>query len=257
MSTIDNYEKYNSGMKKSIKDKLFFEGLIDDSINTFVDFGCADGQILKQVHADFPDWNLRGIDSDPKMIELARQNCPVALFESEVENSYCNDNSTCILNMSSIIHELYSYLSPQDVKALWTTIFNCEFKYISIRDIMISKTANRMSTIQDVHKVYRQSENDLLLHDFESKWGRVIDNKTLIHYLLKYRYIENWEREVRENYLPITVEDLIELIPNDYEIVYFNHYVLPFTRDKIMEDFGIELKDNTHIKILLKRRTKL
>lgn len=253
MQNINNYEKYNSGMKKSIKDKLFFEGLVTD-VDTFVDFGCADGQILKQVHEDFPDWNLRGIDCDKKMIELAKQNCPVALFDNEVAEYYWLDNSTSVLNMSSIIHELYSYLSPQDVKVLWTTIFDCEFKYISIRDIMISKTANRTSAISDVHKVYRQSENDLFLHDFENKWGRVMENKTLIHYLLKYRYIENWDRESNENYLPITVEELIELIPSEYEIVYFNHYILPFTKDKIMEDFGIELKDNTHVKMLLKRR---
>lgn len=251
---INNYNIYTTGMKKSIKDKLFFEALVDDSINRFVDFGCADGQILKQVHEDFPDWNLRGIDCDQKMIELARYNCPSSLFDEDISASYYIDNSTSILNMSSVIHEIYSYTEPRKVSELWKSIFECNFKYISIRDLMISKTADKLSTIQDVHKIYTYSENDPFLKDFEDKWGTIENNKNLIHYLLKYRYIENWDREVRENYLPITVEDLIKLIPNHYEIVYFNHYVLPFTRDKVMEDFGIELKDNTHIKMLLKRK---
>lgn len=55
MVAINNYNVYSSGMKKSIKDKLFFEGLVEH-IETIIDFGCADGQILKQLHEDFPEW---------------------------------------------------------------------------------------------------------------------------------------------------------------------------------------------------------
>lgn len=255
MTNISNYEVYNSGMKKSMKDKLFFEGLIDESINTFVDFGCADGQILKQIHKDFPEWNLRGIDCDEEMIGKSKLNCPSAIYGKDILSSCFLNNSTAILNMSSVIHEIYSYTNPKEIDELWDKIFSCNFKYISIRDIMVSKTADRNSTIQDIQKVYkRNSEHKYFLNDFEDNWGRIESNKSLIHYLLKYRYLENWDREVRENYLPITTEDFISLIPSNYEIIYYNHYILPFTKDKIMEDFGIELKDNTHVKILLKRK---
>lgn len=257
MENIKNYEKYNSGMKKSIKDKLFFEGLVDNTIDTFVDFGCADGQILKQVHEDFPEWNLRGIDCDEKMRALAEKNCPEAVFDGGIGNSYWLDNSTSILNMSSVIHEIYSYVPQNEIDQLWEDIFDCHFKYISIRDLMLSNTAHKKTSIQDIHKLYRNgimNADDPYLINFEKKWGSVQLNENLLHYLMKYRYIENWEREVKENYFPITVEDLIGLIPSSYEIVYFNHYVLPFTRDRVMKDFGIEIKDNTHVKILLKRR---
>lgn len=254
MTSINNYEVYNHGMKKSIKDKLFFEGLIDESVDTFVDFGCADGQILKQIHEDFPDWNLRGIDCDENMIGLSKLNCPYAFYGNDILSSCFLDNHKAILNMSSVIHEIYSYTSPKEITELWDKIFSCNFKYISIRDIMISNTADKISTIQDIQKVYSYSSNDPFLKDFENKWGRIESNKNLIHYLLKYRYIENWDREVKENYLPITTEEFLNLIPQEYEIVYYNHYVLPFTKDRIMEDFGIELKDNTHVKILLKRK---
>lgn len=71
---------------------------------------------------------------------------------------------------------------------------------------------------------------------------------------MKYRYIENWEREVRENYFPIYFEDLLnKIIENgNYEIVYARQYILPFVKGKVKEDFDIDLVDNTHCQILLK-----
>lgn len=72
---------------------------------------------------------------------------------------------------------------------------------------------------------------------------------------MKYRYTENWIREVKENYFPICTEDLLKMIPTDkYEVVYFSHYVLPFTYQRVKNDFGIKIKDNTHLQLLLKRR---
>jgi len=59
---------------------------------------------------------------------------------------------------------------------------------------------------------------------------------------------------VNENYLPITVEELMQLIPQEYEVVYSEHYVLPYVKQQIRRDSGIELKDATHFKILLKRK---
>ena len=98
---------------------------------------------------------------------------------------------------------------------------------------------------------YYYTEND----DFESVWGSVRENRNLVHYLLKYRFLENWDREVRENYFGLSLERLLSKIPMDkYEIVYFEDYILPYTVNKIKEDFDIELHDNTHVKLLLKKR---
>ena len=70
----------------------------------------------------------------------------------------------------------------------------------------------------------------------------------------KYSYTENWDREVNENYLPLKVEALLHMIPEEYEIVYSEHYVLPYVKQQIKRDSGIDLKDATHFKILLKRK---
>ena len=70
---------------------------------------------------------------------------------------------------------------------------------------------------------------------------------------MKYRYIENWERESREDYFPIYLEELLEKIPVGYEIIYLDHYTLPYAKAKVKEDIGVDIVDNTHCKILLGR----
>ena len=105
------------------------------------------------------------------------------------------------------------------------------------------------SDVEKARKLYPEK-----LAEYESIWGSIEERFNLIHYLLKYSYTENWEREVNENYLPLTVEALLRKIPEEYDIVYSEHYVLPYVKQQIKRDSGIDLKDATHFKILLKRK---
>lgn len=256
MITINDYNVYSFGMKKSIKDKLFFEGLVEH-VDTIIDFGCADGQILKQLHRDFPEWKLIGIDADQTMLELAKYNCNNAEYicaKGIPVDKLKNNSSNALLNLSSVVHEVYSYSCPNEVSSFWENVFACGCKYIAIRDLMLSIESDRESDINDRVGVLTNTHLDAL-HEFTSLWGSIKSQKNLLHFLMKYRYRENWHREVRENYFPITVEQLLSMIPTDkYRVVYFSHYILPFNRNKILEDFGIELKDNTHVKVLLERK---
>ncbi len=151
-------------------DKLFFIDKISEPIDTVLDFGCANGILIRAMQYMFPEYSYVGYDISEDMIEKAR-----ALFPEK-------------------------------------------------------------------------------LAEYESIWGSIDKRFNLIHYLLKYSYTENWEREVRENYLPVTVEKLLPLIPDDYEIVYSEHYVLPYIKLKIKHDCGIVLKDATHFKVLLMKK---
>lgn len=256
MVAINDYNVYSSGMKKSIKDKLFFEGLVEH-VDTIIDFGCADGQVLKQLHEDFPEWKLFGIDADQSMLNLAKHICCDAeyIHERRIPGEQIRQVSTnALLNLSSVIHEVYSYSTLDEISEFWNNVFFCECKYIAIRDLMLSVDSHRESNISDMVSVLLGTHKESL-HEFTQLWGSIKSQKNLLHYLMKYRYRENWNREVRENYFPITVEQLLSMIPTDkYRIVYFNHYILPYNRSKIFEDFGIEIKDNTHIKILLERK---
>jgi hypothetical protein len=75
-----------------------------------------------------------------------------------------------------------------------------------------------------------------------------------VHFLLKYRYTKNWAREVKENYLPLTYEALLALIPAEHDPHYVDHFILPFARQEARKDLGIDIVDNTHIKLILERK---
>lgn len=249
MDNISDVQTYTDGMKKSLLDKMFFIDKINS--DTFVDYGCADGTMLKFMENMFNNYNYYGFDISKQMLTLATETYVGDIRFTDDWDSIQPSFEKSTLILSSIIHEVYTYGSLQDVSLFWDRVFNSGFRYIVIRDMMLSNTSDRESDMNDVLNI--QSNTDMFrLFQFEDKWGKIGNNKNLIHYLLKYRYINNWDRENQENYLPLTVEHFTRLIPNKYKIIFHEHYTLPFLREKVCDDFGIELKDNTHIKIILK-----
>lgn len=253
MEKIADLNKYNNDMAKSLGDKVFFLDYIkEEDIKAIVDFGCADGTLL----AAMPNsWLKLGVDNNQDMVDICFSKGIVA-----VENlDYINPRVPTLLNMSSVIHEVYSYLSSKEIAHFWDRVFNSGFEYISIRDMMISFDTERepdgiYDEIFEKDGKYYNEYSDSFEHEWTAYQGYVPTQRDLMHYLLKYKYTDNWAREVKENYLPISVEYLKSLIPDTYEIVYEEEYVLPFLKDQIKKDFDYEIKDNTHIKLLLKRK---
>lgn len=258
MTPITDYNVYQKGMKKSLEDKLFFLDLCKDA-DMLVDFGCADGQLLKEIHSRYPKCELYGIDMDENMIKQAKINCPSAMYTccNTIPICRCEDEYKgvkTILNLSSVIHEIYSYQDYETVNQFWKDVFNSNYKYIAIRDMALNEKAYRASAVGDLINVCDKTDR-MMIRDFERFGGSLQFNNNLIHFLLKYRYVQNWDREVRENYFPICIENLLYKIDfTKYNIIYFEHYILPFTKAKVQEDFGITLVDNTHFKLLLERK---
>lgn len=255
MNQISNIDIYVSGMQKSLEDKLFFIDKVY-GIDKVIDFGCADGSLLREMYKINPNLNYIGYDNNIAMILQSRIATNCEKFKNiRFTDKYAFSNTkNALLNLSSVVHEVYSYSQPDYINTFWNQVFYQDFKYIAIRDFCISKSINRQVDINDYTKLIQSADNGQI-NDYESIWGSLRDNRNLVHFLMKYRYIENWDREVRENYFPITLETLLSMIPTyKYEIVYFEDYILPFTKNKVKEDFDIDLHDNTHVKILLKRK---
>jgi SAM-dependent methyltransferase len=252
---ITDYSVYNEGMKKSLLDKIFFMDKIDARV--IVDYGCADGTLIHFLSTLFPELYYIGFDIDPKMVDKAREKCggneQRFFFTSDwnevVEHSHAGLSAVLL---SSVIHEVYAYGTRKDVDDMWGRVFLGDFNYIVIRDMVPSTSLDKASNINDVANIYKKADK-AYLHEFEKVWGTIESNKNLIHFLLKYRYTDNWEREVRENYLPITREELLSTIPEQYEIEFHEHFILPYLKNVVRQDFGITIKDNTHLKLVLKR----
>lgn len=250
---ISNLNVYISRMQKSVLDKMFFIDKVFDPFSGIVDFGCANGELIKALQALFNEYRYIGYDISEEMLSVARINVPSAEFYSDW-NEMKVDFTDSLLNISSTLHEVYSYCSQEEIEEFWTRVFESGFKYITIRDMMLSD-AEQMKADAGQHNLVVKNENYAEeLNDYESVWGKISTQHDLVHYLLKYKYTENWEREVRENYVPITLEQLLAIIPSNYEITYLNHFTLPYIAWQIKNDFGIELTTPTHIKLILQRK---
>jgi len=259
MSEIKNLQLYNARMAKGLEDKLFFTDKIDAKI--FVDFGSADGTLLTFLSNKYPDAECIGYDINGKMVRIAKsknegkENIAFTTSWNNIENYLKKKRKKSALILSSVIHEVYAYSKPEQIKKFWNDVFNSGFDYIVIRDLMLSTSSYKKSNEEDVKKI-KEKSNQKLLNDFENKQGLIERNKNMLHFLMKYKYENNWKREVLENYFPITVEELLSMIPSSYKITYKNTFVLPYAKDMIKKDFDIEIKDTTHIKLILEKKVK-
>lgn len=249
--SIKDYSLYNQRMGTTLFDKLFFIDKIEPDL--IVDFGCADGLLLRTIQS-VKSTSLIGYDIDPNMAELSKDLTIYSKWNQVINHINVNGYTSVAVNLSSVLHEVFHYGSKSDIDTFWNQIFDSNIKYIVIRDMIPGGSIVRPSSVNDIRKVYHKYLGHKALNDFERIWGSIEDNKQLIHFLLKYKYLTpNWEREVKENYLPITRETLLSKIPLDYDIVYHEHYVLPYLYRNVKSEFGIEIKDNTHLKLILER----
>lgn len=251
-NSIPNIRVYTEGMRKSLLDKLWFLDKMPNTIKTIYDYGCADGSLLEMVDDICPGaFQLLGYDCNREMVDLANQKIPHTNPNNIISQIPLQLGPNALLNASSVFHEIHAYsLSVQNE---YENIFDCNAESIAIRDMFYSENSCKPTDKTMLASVY-QKESDYKIREFEAFNGRITENRNFLHYLLKYRYLENWEREVRENYFPHSIEQFLAKIPKHYQIVYFEHYTLPFLQERIKHDFGFTLRDPTHAKILLMKK---
>lgn len=248
---ITDTKLYNDRMALSLIDKIFFIDKIDAEL--IVDYGCADGALMAAVHKLFPDQELMGYDVSIAMVLEASANNPTLSFTDRWKDVQAVLDTTTgkkALLLSSLIHEVYNYCNPTEIKEFWDRVWNSGFDYVIIRDMMVSHTTSRPSDPISVARI-RQLADPVQIFEWEAQWGSINENWSLVHYLLTYSYTENWKRELKENYLPLNVERFLNMIPKEYSPSFIEHYTLPFIRNQVAEDFGVQLQDRTHLKLIL------
>lgn len=245
MTPIVDLDVYTAGMKKGIQDKLWFMDKLDGKIDSVYDYGCADGSLLNEIYKTHPELSLYGYDNNEEMLERAKKICPFAVFSNTPRLS---SRGKSVLVASSVFHEIHSYsMYPQQD---YLRIFDSGYKYIAIRDMFYTESSNHLTNVSQLVSVLNKEPEGKIKH-FESFHGSLLNNKNFLHYLLKYRYQINWTREVAENYFPHSFEEFLNKIPNTYKVIFASTYTLPFLKDRVYEDFGFQLEDTTHGKILL------
>lgn len=173
------------------------------------------------------------------------------------------DASHALLVMSSVIHEVYSYQDENGPASLfWKDVDACGFRQIAVRDMSIGERAYRDAPVRDILWVYRNVLRSGLevkgvplveqTESFEERWGAIcdvdagkVDVKRLVHFLIKYRYVENWEREVNEDYLPVS-QDRLEAIFRSmgYRLSHKESSKLDFYARQWAKDFKLMRPDD-------------
>ena len=163
-SGIGKYDVYNERMTGAMMDKLFFVDKVPADL--LVDFGCADGTLVRHLCQWYKDARFVGYDTDATMVEAAGKNLVehaerVALTDKwpavrqAVEQARLGGRATALV-LSSIIHEVYHYSDAREIDAFWTRVFESGFDFIVVRDMVPSRGVDRLADINDVAKVYRR-----------------------------------------------------------------------------------------------------
>ena len=265
-----NILSYNQNMAKGMEDKLFFVNILplrESNHWIFVDFGCADGTLFTALAPILEEMGINatliGYDISETMVRLAKEKHSTSSYDKvsivftynwNIVDRYIKySNAKKAVILSSVVHEVYSYAeSEQDISTFWDRILNSGFDFVCIRDMMPSKSIDRPTDedmLQDFLETIRDKKPELVdyVKDFQSHWGGLDNNKNFVHYLLKYRWITNWSREVNENYFPIYVEDFLDMM-SSYRTKYIKLFRVPFLDDCWFKDFRLAITDNTHIK---------
>lgn len=257
---ISDEGRYLSEMGKSYDDKLFWVGRVEPDL--VVDFGCADGAILAKLVAARPGVRVVGYDIDDTMLGMARrtlgQSAELTSDWDEVAGLVRSSNRP-LLMLSSVIHEVYSYGTDADVERFWRTqVFGGMFRWVCIRDMIPESSVGEPEGFLEDVSLVRAGADPRLVASFEARWGSIAsDYKTFVHFLLKYRYVENWAREVDEDYVPLSLDGLRGRIPPSYRVDYEHSYIYDYFSRQVMEDLGVRIKRTTHTKMILERRGRL
>jgi ribosomal protein L11 methylase PrmA len=268
MEDIKNRNVYLTKMSKTFFDKAWFMSHIPEEIDTFIDFGCADGSFMKFLQSNCPSFKYFGIDNDPYFVRKTEENgfkCYTSLDDFFIKTNDFDRDRTCLI-LSSVLHEIYSYSNST---GFWNEVAKLNPKYIAIRDMMfIQKKQVSLEGIDYIFEKYFKKQ----FAEFKEIWKDEHDldytAEFFAHFMLKYIYNnENWKREVKENYLPLNEKMLINKSwMLGYEIDFKDHYKLPYLVNRWKTDFHLNfdhyyannLKEfinsiSTHVKILLRR----
>lgn len=267
MEKIKNYEVYLTKMAKTFFDKAWFMSHLTEDIDTIIDFGCADGSFMQFLQFNCPGYNYIGIDNDPEMQKHTKEK-GFECYSSLNDIEFYKEKTTCLV-LNSVIHELYSYGKKRTLNDIFEFHPHC----IAIRDMMFSPidSIRFYLPLTDYLKICNlfTKKYPKQFQEFSDIWHEKQEAEVEIaHFLLKYIYDnENWNREVKENYLPIEIKNLRNLFianttnakPN-YRVDFQSFYKLPYLVNKWKKDFKLnknfELNEfvrniNTHFKMLL------
>lgn len=259
---ITDYNTYLARMDVSLPDKAFFVYRAPLA-RVIVDFGCAAGNLFRYIRSvSNQEYIMIGYDTDRAMRELASEPADIvcgtlAELCEAIEHALIAHNLTMknvLFNFSSVLHEM----NGEEIDEILGFINNLRPGYISVRDMKFKPKREIYGNEFHIFNEKYPDQFNSFLASRNKTFPSLVD---YAEYLLKYKYTENWERELEEYYFrgfALTEGYYLALIDNHkYRPTWDVNYCLPHFNRQIKDDFGIsfDVSDyfTTHEQLLLER----
>jgi 2-polyprenyl-3-methyl-5-hydroxy-6-metoxy-1,4-benzoquinol methylase len=205
-------------MARALHDKLRVERYIPSDARTVLDVGCADGALTMAMAALRPHTAFLGVDLNESFITQAGAHVralglPPARLRFEavyLRDLLSREMRFDAVIFASVLHEFYSY--GEGISSVIKALADAHELLrpggvIVIRDMVLGHYATAATLrCPEIRAAIARSAHAATLEAFEAYWGRAATQHALTHFLLKYRWTENWQRELPETYLGVSVE---------------------------------------------------
>ncbi|OGZ99053.1 MAG: hypothetical protein A3C07_02740 [Candidatus Sungbacteria bacterium RIFCSPHIGHO2_02_FULL_47_11] len=254
MKSIKNEHRYLARMEAPLREKVIVARYIPKKTKLILDVGCANGAITRELARMFPSANIVGIDLNQHFIEKAkkqamRDNVRNVTFERiYLRDLLARRERYDVVTFVSVLHEFFSY--GEGISSVLKAVADAHellvpHGRIIIRDMIAPSYFKEMKAV-DVLRKKIESQKDLKRYvaSFQKRYG-VADNLLAInHFLLKSLYVDNWEHEMDEDYLGVTLEEYQQIFSLlGMETVHSKTYLIPFLRDAWKQRFGLAEKE--------------
>lgn len=259
--------RYLGAMRKSIGSKLFFLDKVPvDDLAVVVDFGCADGSLLKALDAVLPEGCTKiGVDKNPAMLRAAKYSFVGGdLWTDDIGDCahYLGDmpeGGKSLLILSSVMHEV------DDPVALWDELSMYPFDYVVFRDMAPTERMFRTSIPSRWLAMFpslpadeRSVIQDTAEHHHRSELVIAPSVASFVHGLLKLVHKEDYADEREENFFRMSANEIAGLLTErGYSVEHSALTATPFFR-RFCRERGFNLDDcsttvTTHVELVLRR----
>lgn len=251
--SMKSLNSYIRKLEKGVEDKLFFLKHIDISeYSLIVEFGCANGRLLRRIEpvVDLQSTKLVGFDINEEILDIAKNISREMTFTSnwkEIEEMLKQTPKKSLILFSSVWHEIdpkYNEDIVSKMKAFTTIVIR------DMKEPIFGSEPIDEPTRQRIAKRVPEWQ----FHEFEEKWGRIDNKKTLYRFLLMYTYVDNWDVEVNEDYFSTPWAEIDWDLEKEYDRVFSHSYALQYKKEQIEKIFSHTMKDITHHQVIYTKK---
>lgn len=251
---------YLARMAKPLEEKLKVAQFVPQNALSILDVGCADGAVTCALAELFPQAQVTGIDLESYFLKSAQvraekyQISNVHFERVYLREMLARQGRFDTVLFVSVLHEFFSY--GEGISSVLKALADARELLVKGGDIVIRdmilfdyayKTDYQVAGM--LEKIRRKAGMSQMLAGFEGHFGAISSLASLNHFLLKYIYPENWERECAEHYIPVTFErytKAFELL--GMEIIHQRSYLLPYLKGRWQADFGFTEDEMTDLR---------